>query len=554
MCDYLEPLNINSFYPIFNLDLHRGEIRDSVQSYFDLCSKASDLLVTTSSFAEWKKGKNTNGSAKVIPAVPVGGKGQPLRVFFFDDNINLSLGSAGSNGRGVGACDAKGICNLRNIETGEFVDFSAGKNGFACDTAFRHTLIHHSPNFQNVLVQANILDAMSNVDYFSGIICKYYRPGEKLIVFMDVNGTILWNDSIMGMGPCEILLGTMFTFTEVRPRNKFEISWENGKVVEVSKPQQLKQLMQDCVGGDLDVFHEFWRKDKCEQFFKMFPNKTDLGWIGQERCFSLQEFFVVYAGYLDNMYKQTRGDCADNDIVASWFRCSAMLRRGGHSIVINSFGMDTHKVVMRSAADARRILHIAVNFEEWSDRDREKFRQQFDVNGVVRPAIRRRPACWPWGKVPEYDDDGCFVTCSGPKEIQVPDHVFVYTVRRPSHDVNLGVVVAHREGYLEVTQILSKGTVYAANRINKGLTPPEEMLMVGDRVSEVNDTSKDTKAMVEKCKQTLTLTFTVTRPLRLVHSMGWCGQTMPDPFLEELVTMPMNQKIKSLTGYDKLKL
>ena len=33
------------------------------------------------------------------------------------DNINLHLG---------GACDAEGICNLRDVENGEFVDFSVG--------------------------------------------------------------------------------------------------------------------------------------------------------------------------------------------------------------------------------------------------------------------------------------------------------------------------------------------------------------------------------------------------------------------------------------------
>merc|ERR1719362_1382406 len=135
-------LHMHPELPVSNFDLNHGDI-DSLQKYFEICSKASDLLVTTSCFAVWKKGNTTNGSAKVIPAVPSSsftatksGGNQATRVFFFDDNINLSLG------RLAGAAETNGICNLRDVTSGKYVDFSVGNNGFACDTAFRHTLIH----------------------------------------------------------------------------------------------------------------------------------------------------------------------------------------------------------------------------------------------------------------------------------------------------------------------------------------------------------------------------------------------------------------------------
>jgi len=375
-------------HPVRNFDLNQGDIHKNLQRYYEICSEASDLLVTTSCFAVWKKGKTTNGCAKVIPAVPVssahktkdGSSAHPVRVFFFDDNINLSLGQV------AGAAEAKGICNLRDITTGNYVDFSVGSNGFSCDTAYRHTLVHHSTQYRNVLVQANILDAMSNPDYFTSIILKYKKPGEKLVVFMDVNGTILWNDSIMGLGPDQVLLHTMFGFVEARPRQPFEFTWGSQEPVNVEGKQNLKELLNEVAKNDNAYLANFWRKENCESFMTTLSRSADLAWVGKRGAFSATEFFSVYQDYMDELHRQDRMQgAAACGITTSWFRCFAALRESQHSVVINSFGMDTQRVVVRSAHDPRRVPHLAINFELWSDRDSAKFKAQFGTENLKDP-------------------------------------------------------------------------------------------------------------------------------------------------------------------------
>mmetsp|Transcript_49776 Transcript_49776/g.160934 ORF Transcript_49776/g.160934 Transcript_49776/m.160934 type:complete len:575 (-) Transcript_49776:252-1976(-) len=539
--DLLKPLQIHPELPISNIDLFNGDTLSSLQKYFEICSQASDLLVTTSCFAEWKKGKSTNGTAKVIPAVPADSKvrGQAVRVFFFDDNINLSL-SASS-----GAQETKGICNLRDITTAKYVDFSAGCNGFTCDSAYRHTLIHHSSKYNNVLVQANILDAMSNVDYFSSIVSKYCQKGEKVLVFMDVNGTILWSDSIMGHGPNEILLGTMFMFAEVRPRKPFEVTWGNQPTIKVEKRQMVKQLLNDLAKGDNDILHEFWQRNVCERFMNMLMRDADLGWSGHEATFSSQEFFSVHSGYMESLRKQDSKGAASHGIATSWFRCLSMLQRGRHAIVINSFGMDTYKVVLRSARNARRVLHMAVNFETWSERDTTKFQQQFEAEALPQPPPRFA-GCGMGGIVDIIScrqlqcagneaDRPCAVS-SGGGGFEVPDYVFIYVVRKPSQDVTLGAKVTHLDVGLEVAEIFPKGAIESSNEVNKSLTPPAEVIRIGDIIREVNEISGDTKAMVEECKRCMNVSLVVARPLRLSNQMGFCGGAQyTDPYDEELI-------------------
>lgn len=538
--DILQPLDIHPELPISNIDLFNGDRATSLQKYFEICCKASDLLVTTSCFAEWKKGKSTNGTAKVIPAVPHGHlhRGQAVRVFFFDDNINLNLGPS------AGAPDTKGICNLRDITTGKFVDFSTGVNGFTCDSAFRHTFIHHSSKYNNVLVQANILDAMSHFDYFSSIVSKYSKHGEKVIVFMDVNGTILWSDSIMGHGPHEILLGTMFMFTEVRPRKTFEVTWQNQGTVKVDKKQVLKQLINDIASGDNDILGEFWHRPVCERLMNLLLQDADLGWAGHPESFSSQEFFSVHSGYMESLKKQDQQGAGAHGIVTSWFRCFAMLQRSGHACVINSFGMDTHKVVMRSASNPRKIIHMAVNFESWSERDIGKFKEQFLDEAL--PPVPTTISC-SLSDIIHCRSNQCTSDgqrkCAAGVEVEVPDYIFIYVVRKPSENVTLGAQVTHVDVGLEVSQIFPHGAIESANEINKRLTPPGEVIRVGDIIREVNDITGNTKLMVEECKKSINVSLVVARPLRLMDHR-WCGTSPVDPYDEELVvtSMPMTSR------------
>lgn len=361
--------------PIFSMELHRSTLAlDNLQRYYGICMEATDLMVTTSCFAVWKQGRFQNGCAKVIPAVPVSGPGSSkARVFFFDDNINLHLGTS------AGSSDAKGICNLRDVSKGEYIDFSDGKNGFSRDTAFRHTLIHCSSEYRNVMVQVNILDAMSNPDYFTSIIERYAEAGEKLIVYMDVNGTILWDDTIMNLGQEEVLLSTMLGCIQVRASAAHDFKWDSERTVrlELDKPKSLKQLVHDLSDGDKSFYRTFWNTQNCTRLLEDLSPYGEIRWTSGETpdkpSLSPQGFSDLYRSYMEEMEKQV----VAKGMTASWFRCLDMLRKGGHAAVIQSFGMDTHRVVRHSVADERKVLHIAVNVELWSERDQRMFAEQF---------------------------------------------------------------------------------------------------------------------------------------------------------------------------------
>jgi len=372
--------------PIFSLDLHRsdGSI-NNLRRYYGICEESTELMVTTSCFAAWKQGKFKNGCAKVIPAVPAdsphAAASRKVRVFFFDDNINLHLGSS------AGSSDAKGICNLRDVDRGDYVDFSEGKNGFRRDTAFRHTLIHHSSKYNDVMVQVNILDAMYNADYFTSIIKRFSQANEKLVVYMDVNGTILWDDTIMGLGQEEVLLSTMMSCIEVRPRASLDFVWDAERTVrlELEKPKTLKQLVYDVADEDKAFYRNFWTLKNCERLLADLVPLGEIGWTSgetpQKASLTPQGFSDLYHSYMEEMQKQVGAQ----GMTASWFRCLDMLREGHHAAILQSFGMDTHRVVRHSVDDEQKVLHLAVNVELWSERDRRMFAEQFNP---LDPAVQ----------------------------------------------------------------------------------------------------------------------------------------------------------------------
>merc|ERR1712176_1388234 len=156
---------------------------------------------------------------------------------------------------------------------------------------------------------------------------------------MDVNGTILWNDSIMGLGPDELLLGTMCGFTEVRPHAGFDLKWDEQPVVRLERTRGLTELV-----------HAIWCRKTFERLLEELDAFAEIGWSQSEEPLPPGEFFSVYEEYMDEVRKQDHSGAACG-VTASWFRCLSTLRGCGHSIVTNSFGMDTHRVLLRSVPD-----------------------------------------------------------------------------------------------------------------------------------------------------------------------------------------------------------
>merc|ERR1711920_764268 len=111
-----------------------------------------------------------------------------------------------------------------------------------------------SSEYRNVLVQASILDAMSDENYFSSIIHKYPHTGEKLIVYMDMNGTILSSDTILGLSPAQLLLDAMCGIVQVRPRDTFDFTWRDQTTsVRLEKSQTLRKLMSQLSSGKAEL-------------------------------------------------------------------------------------------------------------------------------------------------------------------------------------------------------------------------------------------------------------------------------------------------------------
>lgn len=254
----LKPLDINPEFCILNVSFFKEEEfpKDSLKQYYYYC-KENRFFVTTSCYAAWLSSRRTNDHGKIIPAVPTD-LHESVRVFFFDDNLNLN---------GKGSCESYGICNLRDIDTGEYVDFTEHANGFRHSRHYGHTHVAHSSLYSNVLVQVNILDAMVNEDYFTSIIAQHTEPGEQVIVFADANGTVVWDDTVAGKDVSQMLLATMFNFAEARPRSPdCEFSWDSRPAVKLERRRNLKELVLETY--EMGKTSNFWHPATCRRFME----------------------------------------------------------------------------------------------------------------------------------------------------------------------------------------------------------------------------------------------------------------------------------------------
>jgi len=374
-------LGVNSVR-VLNIDLHEEHARNqTVNEYYNLC--APGLHVTTSCFMLWRKHKKTNGFAKVIPAIPAPSSGQdpdPVRVFFFDDNMEWG-----------GLEASPGICNLRDVSSGKFVQFTEGSNGFRREVAGLHTVIHTSSQYQNVLVKANILDAMEDPEYFSKIIQRFTAEGERVLVYMDVNATIMCNDSAQCKESDATLLTTMFEVIEVRPTEPTEFRWESFPAVRLQTAVTLKRIVMDLTSGNKEAYSSFFTLENCMKFFEEMGKLGQLVWSADEQHSVSREVFLhSYNQYLEAL----ANDVNEDGITRSWFTVFKRLRVGdaypSSAIVLNSFGVDTRRVVLATVPDEKEVIQITVNWDHWDERDMQKFSKQFDhkvVPVTITPAL-----------------------------------------------------------------------------------------------------------------------------------------------------------------------
>lgn len=358
-------------YCIYDINLYQGDGLNaaSLKHYYDFCNDPGmGLSVTTSCFPAWRQAKKTNRMAKVIPAVPHRLEG--TRVFFFDDNINLHLG---------GGSDVEGIANLRNVETSEYVDFSAGQNGFTAHSIFRYTTVHQSTDYNNVLVQANILDAMTNPDYFQTIISRFSKPDERLIIFVDVNGTTMAEDTITVKSMAMVLMAEFFNFVDICPRTAgapLEIAWPGKPAVSVEKQQSLKSVVNKICNKDEVYYKAFWTLQNCEAFLQKLASQANLSWSRQEGKATVEpaDFMTEF----NRSHEEIINSPMQDGVPQSWLRCYTALAEKGHHVIMNSFGVDTYRVLKQIAPDSKQILQLTVNYALWSDKDKKLWNTQFE--------------------------------------------------------------------------------------------------------------------------------------------------------------------------------
>jgi hypothetical protein len=367
---------------IKNIDLHDRPQRN-VKGYFDTHRDFNGLHATTSCFSVWKDHGNTNGYGKVIPAARIGSgasktpNGQPLRIFFFDDNIDFSGCESNSSG----------ICNLRDLETGAFVPFAVGKSGFKDRLYSEHTVIHWSDEYNTVLVKVNILDAMVNPEFFTEVIKEYSRPGEKVIAYVDINCTVVFSDVMTGKDKFSVLLSTMFEWIELRPSANSEIKWENFPPVKIKEgqPITLKKLVKKAV--DAEGYNHFWFHENCMKFLIMIMGYGTIYWSGGGEV-QLDVFEKQYEGYGKVMDKHV----ADTGIVSAWYTMVEKaliadddskpldpMAPGPHLVMINTFGVDSRKLVLATLDKEEKVTLTTVNYEKWSMRDMKRYEAQYSL-------------------------------------------------------------------------------------------------------------------------------------------------------------------------------
>merc|ERR1712050_221230 len=88
---------------------------------------------------------------------------------------------------------------------------------------------------------------MEDLDFFGKIVNAYTVKGEKVIVYMDVNSTIICNDSVQGKDTAASLLGVMFECVQFKPKEAMDLDWEPFPKVKVDKAKTLKQLVKDMM-------------------------------------------------------------------------------------------------------------------------------------------------------------------------------------------------------------------------------------------------------------------------------------------------------------------
>ncbi|CAD7960797.1 unnamed protein product [Amoebophrya sp. A25] len=323
------------------------------------------------------------------------------------------------------ASDQYGILNLRDL-SGRFIDFSVGKNGFEwvteADQGYNSQIVY-SREYNVVLCKVCILDAMVDDQFFTKIIERFSRPLERSLIFMDVNSTIVFGDLMSGKDPDFVLLSTLFEAIVLTPKQDFVFDVEGqlfapveSKTKEAEKensssssPMKEKvdeasitkrsatgleagfvQNLQSSAGSaalkrgqevslkqfvkrflSRDAYRAFWYPKNCRRLLEYCLVKGQVRIYGKLMS-KIGDFDLMYFEY-QSMLERTKGG-----IVRSWFELYRKYA-ARNLIMINTFGVDSRKVIHETVQSESDVQMFAANYDSWSDRDRRKFGEQYTV-------------------------------------------------------------------------------------------------------------------------------------------------------------------------------
>merc|ERR1712048_842755 len=151
-----------------------------------------------------------------------------------------------------------------------------------------------------------------------------------------------------------------------------EFTYRDRTPVKVKKPMTLKAIAKEVFKGDRDAYGSFWNEENCTEFFNHLSGNADVTWLQREEKLAADGFLKEF-----RVLGERINSVIDKDgITASRYDCLNRLQ-SSHLIVLNSFGVDSRKVIIAAGADETQVLQIAVNYELWDDRDVKKFENQF---------------------------------------------------------------------------------------------------------------------------------------------------------------------------------
>merc|ERR1712061_422031 len=99
---------------------------------------------------------------------------------------------------------------------------------------------------------------------------------------MDVNSTIVCNDSVQNKALSDTLLSTLFDFMVFRATEPFDFTWESFDAVKITKEIKLKALVKQINGKNQQAYAAFWRRPCVQSFYDQLVTKGKVVFLGAE--------------------------------------------------------------------------------------------------------------------------------------------------------------------------------------------------------------------------------------------------------------------------------